>query len=72
MFDKPDKLGVTEWNPSMGRYDLVTFTFGGDNLGFASIIEQCVGLSSLVADGENAATGDLDSTVSPAALGPGA
>src|SRR5580658_2314117 len=56
MIDANDAAGAPEWNQSMGRFDLVTFTFGGDNIGFAPIIEQCVGLSSLVADVENAGT----------------
>ena len=54
-----DALGSSEWRPSMGRFDLVTFTFGGDNIGFAPIIEQCIGLSRLVATTENAAVGDI-------------
>lgn len=57
--DAEDHGGTPEWNPSMGRFDLVTFTFGGDNIGFAPIIEQCVGLSRLVADVENASTAGL-------------
>jgi hypothetical protein len=31
-----------EWVPSMGRFDLVSFTFGGDDVGFAGVITQCV------------------------------
>jgi hypothetical protein len=31
-----------EWNPSMGRFDLVSFTFGGDDVRFADVIIQCV------------------------------
>jgi hypothetical protein len=31
-----------EWTPSMGRYDLVTFSFGGDNINFASIVTACL------------------------------
>lgn len=30
-----------EWTPSMGRFDLVTFSFGGNDIGFVSIIESC-------------------------------
>ena len=57
--DGKDALGSPEWQPSMGRFDLVTFTFGGDDIGFAPIIEQCIGLSRLVATVENAADGGL-------------
>lgn len=49
MLDSADPLGTPEWTPAMGQYDLVTFTFGGDDIGFAPIIEQCIGLSRLVA-----------------------
>lgn len=31
-----------EWNSAMGRFDLVTFTFGGDDVGFRSVLEQCL------------------------------
>ncbi len=48
-----DGEGHPEWSPSMGTYDLVTFTFGGNNVGFASFLEQCIGLSRLVATIEN-------------------
>lgn len=37
-----DSEGSPEWSSSMGRFDLVTFTFGGDNLDFAGILAQCV------------------------------
>jgi hypothetical protein len=37
-----DSEGRPEWTSSMGRFDLVTFTFGGDNVNFAGIIAQCV------------------------------
>ena len=33
-----------QWSPWMGRFDLVTFSFGGDDLGFATIISDCVEL----------------------------
>jgi hypothetical protein len=55
-----DKGGSPEWSPSMGTYDLVTFTFGGDDIGFAPIIEQCLGLSRLVSTVENAAIAGSD------------
>jgi hypothetical protein len=42
-----DAAGHAEWAPSMGRFDLATFTFGGDDIGFAPIIEQCIGLTLL-------------------------
>jgi hypothetical protein len=31
-----------QWTPSMGRFDLVTFSFGGDDIGFTSIVEHCL------------------------------
>ncbi len=37
-----DTAGHPEWTSSMGRFDLITFTFGGDNVNFAGIIAQCV------------------------------
>lgn len=33
-----------QWTPSLGRFDLVTFTFGGDDIGFSRVIQQCIGL----------------------------
>ena len=30
-----------QWTKQMGRFDLVTFSFGGDDIGFASIMESC-------------------------------
>jgi hypothetical protein len=33
-----------EWTLSQGRFDLVTFTFGGDDIGFSRVIQQCMGL----------------------------
>ena len=59
LIDAKDGLGAPEWQPSMGRFDLVTFTFGGDDIGFAPILEQCIGLSRLVATTENAADGGI-------------
>jgi hypothetical protein len=37
-----DSAGRPEWTSAMGRFDLVTFTFGGDNVNFAGILAQCV------------------------------
>lgn len=31
-----------QWNASMGRFNLVTFSFGGGDLGFASILQHCL------------------------------
>jgi hypothetical protein len=31
-----------QWNPKMGRFDLVTFSFGGNDIGFESIIQHCL------------------------------
>lgn len=41
-FTKNDNAGHPEWNPSMGKFDLVTFTFGGDNVGFSKFISSCI------------------------------
>jgi hypothetical protein len=38
----PDANGHPEWNSDMGRFDLITFTFGGDDVDFADILTQCV------------------------------
>lgn len=37
-----DTAGRPEWTPSMGKFDLVTFTFGGDDINFHGIILQCL------------------------------
>ena len=42
LIDSNDKAGHPEWDPSMGRFDLVTFTFGGDNVNFRPVMEQCL------------------------------
>jgi hypothetical protein len=34
-----------QWTPALGRFDLVSFTFGGDDVEFAPVIEQCIGLT---------------------------
>ena len=42
--DNSAKLGNkhhAQWTPKMGRFDLVTFSFGGDDIGFAGIVEHC-------------------------------
>jgi hypothetical protein len=39
-FFKSQGKSPAEWTPSMGRYDLVTFSFGGDDIGFASIVQS--------------------------------
>jgi hypothetical protein len=31
-----------EWTPANGKFDVVSFTFGGDNLHFTSFIEHCM------------------------------
>jgi hypothetical protein len=31
-----------QWTPKMKRFDLITFSFGGDDIGFPSIIQHCV------------------------------
>lgn len=42
-FFTPQDSNPAEWTPGMGRYDLVTFTFGGDDVNFADVVTQCVG-----------------------------
>ena len=44
-FFNSDQSHPAEWQNSDHRYDLVTFTFGGDNIGFSTIIQDCLGLS---------------------------
>jgi DNA-binding beta-propeller fold protein YncE len=44
-----DAEGHPEWTSSMGRFDLVTFTFGGDDINFAGIIKQCIVGGSAIA-----------------------
>ena len=42
--DNSKKLGpkhAAQWTPKMGRFDLVTFSFGGDDVGFAGIMAHC-------------------------------
>lgn len=39
--------------PSLSRWDLITFTFGGDDVHFSSVIEQCLHLDSSVVDALN-------------------
>jgi lysophospholipase L1-like esterase len=33
-----------QWQPSLGRFDLVTFTMGGNDIRFSPILNQCIGL----------------------------
>lgn len=40
----------SEWNKGMGKYDMVTFTFGGDNVGFSSYLEDCLLYGTAVLD----------------------
>ncbi len=35
---------TSQWTTGLGRFDLVTFTFGGNDIGFSQILEQCIGL----------------------------
>jgi hypothetical protein len=46
LIDANDKDGTPEWTRSAGSFGLVTFTFGGNDIGsgLASVLEQCVGL----------------------------
>jgi DNA-binding CsgD family transcriptional regulator len=34
----------SQWTPTLGRFDLVTFTFGGNDIGFSQILKQCIGI----------------------------
>lgn len=44
LFD--DAAGKKEWDlEHNGRFDLATFSFGGNNVGFASILLKCLGIS---------------------------
>jgi hypothetical protein len=40
-FFHPYKKSAAQWKPPT-RYDLVTFSFGGDDIGFSSIVKHCV------------------------------
>lgn len=40
-----DFFSSDQWTPSLGRFDLVTFTLGGNDIGFSQIINQCIGLA---------------------------
>jgi hypothetical protein len=42
-FDSGDHEHTPEWTSGMGPFNLVTFTFGGDNVEFSKIITQCTG-----------------------------
>jgi hypothetical protein len=44
-FTAAQKSNPAEWTSSDPRYDLVSFTFGGDDLGFADVVHQCLGVS---------------------------
>lgn len=39
-----DFFSTDQWTPALGRFDLVTFTLGGNDIGFSQIINQCIGL----------------------------
>ncbi len=41
-FDSGDAEHEPEWRPTGTRYDLVTFTFGGNTVDFSGVIAQCV------------------------------
>jgi hypothetical protein len=41
-FFAPRGLNPAEWTPRAGRFDLVTFSFGGDDVGFTRILEECL------------------------------
>jgi hypothetical protein len=44
-FFTSSKSQPSEWQPSDHRYDLVSFSFGGDNIGFSTVIQDCLGVS---------------------------
>jgi hypothetical protein len=46
-FFSPSGSDLGEWSPPDQRFDLVTMTFGGDDIGFAPIIKQCIDLTRL-------------------------
>jgi hypothetical protein len=41
-FNSGDAEHLPEWRPAGTRYDLVTFTFGGNTVDFSGVITQCV------------------------------
>ena len=41
-FNAGDAEHLPEWRPAGARYDLVTFTFGGNTVDFSGVITQCV------------------------------
>jgi hypothetical protein len=41
-FFSPQGHDPAQWRPSMGPFDLVTFSFGGDNIGFPSVVLACL------------------------------
>ncbi len=43
-FFKSQGSNPAEWTKSMGAFDLVTFSFGGDDVGFRKILEECIAL----------------------------
>jgi hypothetical protein len=38
-----DFFSSDQWTAGLGRFDLVTFTLGGNDIGFSQIINQCIG-----------------------------
>ena len=40
-----DASGQPEWTPAAGRFALISFTFGGDDVSFPDVLQQCVGLT---------------------------
>jgi hypothetical protein len=51
-----------QWTTGAGRYDLITFTLGGDDIKFSAVMTQCTGLQQLLgnfaAAGGGAASGE--------------
>ncbi len=64
-FSSPVGSLPPEWAHPDPTYDLVTFTFGGDDVGFRSVLEQCLGLSP--AGLVSGATDVLGNSLGPAA-----
>jgi hypothetical protein len=55
-----------EWTPANGKFDVVSFTFGGDNLHFTSFIEDCMLHSSCPSESqEEQKIDNLSSTYLP-------
>lgn len=50
LFQPTGPTNPAEWTKAMGKFDLVTFSFGGDDVGFPTILESCYQHGSLCND----------------------